>query len=149
MARKQITHIVEDEGRDKGKVFHITEMPAWDADTMAQDVFRAMGESKFTELPEDVVRMGCAGLATVGLSVLCSSKPEVSAEMRDRLLGTVEIVITHEGQQQIRKVKSIDFEEVQTIRTLMDKVFNLNFGFLALAAESDSPSSNKTVSQQS
>lgn len=149
MARKQITHIVEDDGRDKGKEFLITEMPAWDADTLAQDIWRAMGDAKFTGIPQDVIAMGCAGLATLGLSVLSASKPEVAAVMRDKLLATVEVVITHEGQQQVRKVNSIDFEEVQTIRTLMDKVFQVNFGFLVIAAESDSPSSSQTLSQPS
>ena len=41
MARKEIPFIVEEEGRDKGKEFLITEMSAWDADTLAQDIFRA------------------------------------------------------------------------------------------------------------
>lgn len=149
MARKQITHIVEAAGRDQGKEFLITEMSAWDADTLAQDIWRAMGDAKFTGIPQDVIAMGSAGLATLGLSVLSASKPEVAAVMRDKLLGTVDVVITHDGQQQVRKVKSIDFEEVQTIRTLMDRVFEVNFGFLVIAAESGSPSSSQTQSQPS
>ncbi|MCX7132269.1 hypothetical protein [Aeromonas sp.] len=147
MARKQITHIVEAEGRDQGKEFIITEMPAWDADTLAQDIWRAMGNSKFTNIPQDVIAMGSAGLATLGLSVLSASTPEVASTMRDKLLDTVDVVITSDAGQQVRKVKSIDFEEVQTIRQLMDKVFEVNFGFLVIAAESDSPSSSKTQSQ--
>jgi hypothetical protein len=135
MARKQITHIVETEGRDHGKEFIITEMPAWDADTLAQDIWRAMGDAKFTNIPQDVIAMGSAGLATLGLSVLSASAPEVAAAMRDKLLATVDVVITHDGQQQVRKVKPIDFEEVPTIRQLMDKVFEVNFGFLKIEAE--------------
>lgn len=149
MTRKQITHIVESAGRDQGKEFLITEMSAWDADTLAQDIWRAMGDAKFTSIPADVIAMGSAGLATLGLSVLSASKPEVAAAMRDKLLGTVEVVITSEIGQQVRKVLPIDFEEVQTIRQLMDKVFEVNFGFLAVAAESDSPSSSQTQSQAS
>ncbi|XEH50509.1 hypothetical protein NMD75_04370 [Edwardsiella tarda] len=42
--RKQITYIVEDNNRDHGKEFIITEMSAWDADEMAQDLFRSMGK---------------------------------------------------------------------------------------------------------
>lgn len=133
MARKEITFIVEDEGRDKGKEFLITEMSAWDADEMAQDIFRAMGECGFSEIPADVITMGCAGLATVGLSVVSASSPEIARMLRDRLMNTVQVVITHEGQQQVRAVKSIDFEEVTTIRKVMDQVFKLNFDFLAIA----------------
>ncbi|ELY5940598.1 hypothetical protein ACNZAM_004023 [Cronobacter malonaticus] len=133
MARKEIPYVVMDENRDKGKEFIITEMSAWDADEMAQDIFRAMGDCNYTGIPADVIAMGCAGLATVGLSVLSASSPEVSRQLRDRLLSTVQIVITHDGDRQVRAVKSIDFEEVSTIRSLMDKVFKVNFDFLTIA----------------
>lgn len=136
MARKEIPFIVEEEGRDKGKEFLITEMSAWDADTLAQDIFRAMGDSNYSQIPADVIAMGCAGLATVGLSVISASSPDVARQLRDRLMSTVDIVITHEGERQQRKVKGeLDFEEVSTIRKLLDKVFQVNFDFLTIAGE--------------
>ncbi|WP_410702335.1 hypothetical protein [Citrobacter braakii] len=136
MARKEIPFIVETEGRDKGKEFLITEMSAWDADTLAQDIFRAMGDSNYSSIPADVIAMGCAGLATVGLSVISASSPEVARQLRDRLMSTVDIIITSEGQRQQRKVNgSLDFEEVSTIRSLLDKVFEINFNFLTIAGE--------------
>ncbi|QLY03556.1 MULTISPECIES: hypothetical protein [Citrobacter] len=136
MARKEIPFIVETEGRDKGKEFLITEMSAWDADTLAQDIFRAMGDSNYSSIPADVIAMGCAGLATVGLSVISASSPEVARQLRDRLMSTVDIIITSEGQRQQRKVNgSLDFEEVSTIRSLLDKVFQVNFDFLTIAGE--------------
>ncbi|MBC2610778.1 MULTISPECIES: hypothetical protein [Citrobacter] len=136
MARKEIPFIVETEGRDKGKEFLITEMSAWDADTLAQDIFRAMGDSNYSSIPADVIAMGCAGLATVGLSVISASSPEVARQLRDRLMSTVDIIITNDGQRQQRKVNgSMDFEEVSTIRSLLDKVFEINFNFLTIAGE--------------
>lgn len=130
MARKEISFIATD-GRDAGKEFVITEMSAWDADTLAQDVFRAMGDADIKGISPDVIAMGCAGLATIGMSVISASSPEVARQLRDRLIDTVEIVITHDGKQNKRKVNgSIDFEEVSTIRTLLDKVFQANFDFL-------------------
>lgn len=136
MSRKEIPFIVEEEGRDKGKEFIITEMSAWDADTLAQDIFRAMGDSNYSQIPADVIAMGCAGLATVGLSVISASSPDVARQLRDSLMSTVDIVITHEGARQQRKVKGeLDFEEVSTIRTLLDKVFKVNFDFLTIAGE--------------
>lgn len=136
MARKEIPFIVEEDGRDKGKEFLITEMSAWDADSLAQDIFRSMGDSNYSSIPADVIAMGCAGLATVGLSVISASSPEVSRQLRDRLMSTVDIIITNDGQRQQRKVNgSMDFEEVSTIRTLLDKVFQVNFGFLTIAGE--------------
>lgn len=136
MARKEIPFIVEEEGRDKGKEFLITEMSAWDADTLAQDIFRAMGDSNYSQIPTDVIAMGCAGLATVGLSVISASSPDVARQLRDRLMSTVDIIITNDGQRQQRKVNgSLDFEEVSTIRSLLDKVFQVNFDFLTIAGE--------------
>lgn len=134
MARKEIPFIVETEGRDKSKEFLITEMSAWDADTLSQDLFRAMGDSNYTGIPPDVIAMGCAGLATVGLSVLSASSPDVAHKLRDTLMSTVDIVVTHEGQRNQRKVNgAIDFEEVSTIRAVLDKVFQVNFDFLTIA----------------
>lgn len=134
MARKEIIYIVDAEGRDKGKEFIITEMSAWDADSLAQDIFRAMGDSNYSGIPPDVIAMGCAGLATVGLSVISASSPEVARTLRDRLIDTVDIVISHDGNRNQRKVNgSIDFEEVATIRALLDKVFQVNFDFLTIA----------------
>lgn len=136
MARKEIPFIVEEDGRDKGKEFLITEMSAWDADSLAQDIFRAMGDSNYSSIPPDVIAMGCAGLATVGLSVISASSPEVARQLRDRLMSTVDIVITNDGQRQQRKVNgALDFEEVSTIRSLLDKVFQVNFDFLTIAGE--------------
>lgn len=135
--RKEVTYVVEDHAsRDFGKEFLITEMSAWSADEMAQDLFRIMGNEGFTEIPADVISMGCAGLATFGLPVLTSASPEVSRALRDRLLQTVQIVITHNNQTQQRPVNGpIDFEEVDTIRKLMDKVFEVNFSFLTVGGE--------------
>lgn len=134
MSRKKIPFIVTEEGRDKGKEFIITEMSAWDADTLSQDLFRAMGDSNYTGIPADVIAMGCAGLATIGLSVLSASSPAIATMLRDKLMDTVEIVITAEGQRNQRKVNgTIDFEEVSTIRAVMDKVFQTNFDFLTIA----------------
>lgn len=136
MARKEIPFIVETEGRDKGKEFLITEMSAWDADSLAQDIFRAMGDSNYSSIPADVIAMGCAGLATVGLSVISASSPEVARQLRDRLMSTVDIIITNDGHRQQRKVNgSLDLEEVSTIRSLLDKVFQVNFDFLTIAGE--------------
>ena len=134
MPRKEIPFVVTEEGRDKGKEFIITEMSAWDADTLSQDIFRAMGDSNYTGIPPDVIAMGCAGLATVGLSVLSASSPDVAHKLRDTLMSTVDIVVTHEGQRNQRKVNgTIDFEEVSTIRAVLDKVFQVNFDFLTIA----------------
>lgn len=116
------------EGRDAGKKFIITEMSAWDADELASDIYRIMMDTNFTALPADVIAMGVAGLATVGLSVISSASKEAGKLLRDQLMDTVEIEVTHQGNTITRKVKgAVDFEEVFTIRQVLDKVFETNF----------------------
>ncbi|MGY0156356.1 hypothetical protein ACVQK1_09440 [Edwardsiella tarda] len=132
--RKQITYIVEDNNRDHGKEFIITEMSSGDGDEMATELYRTMMKGGFYEIPQDIIAMGCAGLATMGMNVLALASADTYRILRSRLLDTVEIVIRHDGNQQTRKVMLDDFEEVSTIRTLMDKVFQENFGFLTIAA---------------
>lgn len=128
--RKEMAWVVDGENRDKGKEFLITEMSAWDAEELAQDIYRAMGEAGISEISSDVIAMGCAGLATLGLSVLSASPADVSRQISRRLLDTVQIR-TESG---LRKPIIDDYEEVSTIRTLKDKVFELNFSFLTTAA---------------
>jgi len=142
MARREVMFKVENPAsRDFGKEFIITEMSAWDADELAQDLFRIMGEEGFTGIPADVISMGCAGLVTYGLPVLTSASPEVSRALRDRLMKTVQVCITHENQTTNRLVNGpLDFEETDTIRRLLDKVFEVNFSFLAIGGESTSHS---------
>jgi len=135
--RKEVIYKVEDEAsRDNGKEFLITEMTAWDIDTMSQDLFRIMGECGFSGIEPDVIAMGCAGLATVGLSVITAASPEAARQVRDRLMATVEIVIENDGKTIKRKVNGpLDFEEAKTIRVILDKCCELNFSFLAKGSE--------------
>lgn len=87
------------------------------------------------DIQPEVIQMGVAGLATIGLSVIASADRETSRMLGERLLQSVDIVITHEGKQSRRPAKSIDFEEVATIRQLKDQVMHLNFDFLTIAVE--------------
>lgn len=133
--RKEINHTIEDNNRDHGKTFVITEMTAWNAEEMAEDIMRCMSKGGYFDIQPEVIQMGVAGLATIGLSVIASADRETSRMLGERLLQSVDIVITHEGKQSRRPAKSIDFEEVATIRQLKDQVMHLNFDFLTIAVE--------------
>ncbi len=135
--RKEVRYTVDNPlSRDNGKEFVITELSAWDGDELAQDLFRIMGQEGFTGIRNDVISMGCAGLATLGLPVLTSAPKQAALTLRDRLLTNIDIIITHDGKTQRRVVNPhIDFEEVETIRVLLDKVFEVNFDFLGKGSE--------------
>ena len=138
MSRKTKDLIIEDvASRDYGKKFRITEMSAWDGEEMAQDITRIMGEVGFSGIPDDVINMGSAGLATLGLSFLSAASKEVSGEVKKRLISTAKIVISgQDGRESENNINpSLDFEEVQTIRILLDEIFKLNFSFFTKGDE--------------
>lgn len=138
MSRKTKDLIIEDvASRDHGKKFRITEMSAWDGEEMAQDITRIMGEVGFSGIPDDVINMGSAGLATLGLSFLSAASKEVSGEVKKRLINTAKIVITgQDGKESENNINpALDFEEVQTIRQLLDEIFKMNFSFFTKGDE--------------
>lgn len=131
MARKEFVHVIEDNAsRDFGKTFIITEMSALDGHTMAQDIFRTMGKEGYTGIPDDVISMGCAGLATLGVSVLNAASKEVALQLRSALLSCVKISIENDGKEVVRNLNAqLDIEEISTINKLLDAVFDINFSF--------------------
>ena len=136
MSRREEQIIIQQEGsRDNGKVFIAKELSAYEGWEVSQELFRVMGQSGFTSIPDDVIRMGCAGLATLGLSVISAASMESASAIRNRLMKSVTIVIQHDGKEQIRGALPEDFEEIETIRIVLDKVFEINFGFLVLGGE--------------
>lgn len=137
MSRREKVYTIDNpDSRDNGKAFIITEMSAWDGEKLAEDIFRIMGEKNFTGLPVDVISMGCAGLANYGVSVLSAADADVSSALKSRLLETVDIEIEYQGKTITRKVvPSTDFEEISTIRLLIDEVFSLNFSYFTLGGE--------------
>ena len=143
MSRKKVDFTIEDtSSRDFGKTFLIEEMSPLDGDEFASNTFRIMGENNFTGIPQDVIAMGCAGLATYGIAALQSAGNEVYLHMRSKLLSTVYTVNTDEsGKPFERKLNPmVDIEEISTIRQLMDKVFSVNFDFFTLGDALNSPS---------
>ncbi|WP_041866696.1 hypothetical protein [Sodalis glossinidius] len=138
--RKTHEYVVKEQNRDAGKVFIITKMSAVAGEYLAEEMFRVMGQSRFYSIPPEVVQMGTAGLATVGLTALANADREAARLISQRLLSTVKIRIKHEGKVIERALDpDNDFEEISTLRALKDNVFRLNFDFLTVAAESTTP----------
>ena len=69
MARKIQTVTITAEGRDKGKVFQITEMPASRAEMWALRALLAIGRSGI-KLPDGIEKMGFAGIVSYGINLI-------------------------------------------------------------------------------
>ena len=90
-------------GRDKGKSFVITEMPAAQADNWA---------------------MRCLALSALG-----RIPPEVSLPLLDELLGCVQTVLTDSSRRPL-DVSLNDVEDFTTLFRLRKEVFQLHIDFL-------------------
>jgi len=120
MARKEIIWTAPF-GRDKGKKFQITEMPARVGHAWATRLLLALMGSG-AEIDEETVSRGLAGLATVALSAIGKLPPDIAIPLMDELLSCAQSV----QELGVRKWIDDDFEEVATIFQLQKAVFELH-----------------------
>lgn len=90
MARTVLTHKIEKQNRDQGKVFVITEMPARQAhDWATKALFAVMNAG--VELADDTLSMGMAGLMAAGMGSIAKIPHAVAKPLLDELLTCVQI----------------------------------------------------------
>lgn len=124
MARKTITYRVSDEGRDKGKVFLITEMGARPAHRWASRALFAVMNAG-VDIDDGVLDAGFAGIAAVGLGALGKVPFEKAEPLMDELLLCVEFVDPTKPDIR-RPLFENDLEEVKTIFLLQKEVFSMH-----------------------
>lgn len=128
-------------GRDKGKTFIITEMPARAAHKWATRALLCMGGAA-AEIPGLMANSGVAGLAVVGLKAFMQGIPYEQAEpLMDELLACV--TINHEPANPALERKLMidaDIEEVETIFSLQKAAFMLHTRPFTSAIQSTSES---------
>ncbi len=135
MARKSVTYVVTDEGRDKGKKFLITEMSAEQCEEWAMRVLLAVMGSN-PELPPGFETLGMAALAEIGLRMIASLKWDQAKPLLDEMFSCVEILPDAKHLNVRRALIPVDIEEVSTRLKLRLEVWNLHMGFLKAALPS-------------
>ena len=90
MARKTRSYTVTDEGRDKGKIFILTEMPALRAEAWAARALLALIAGN-VQIPQGFERTGFAGLAQLGIRSLSGLKWEAAEPLLSEMLTCVQI----------------------------------------------------------
>lgn len=133
MARKTEIVNVTSEGRDKGKQFIITEMPALRAERWAFRALLALAHSG-VQLPEGAADGGMAVLASAGLQALNSLDFEEARPLLDEMWSCVQIVPDPKNQSivrplVIRESEGDDIEELTTIFQLRERIFRLHTDF--------------------
>ncbi len=140
MARKTANFTVEDEGRDKGKHFFLTEMPATKAEDWAIRVMLALGAAD-VEIPEGALQLGMAALAEIGLKKLFAIKADTVRPLLTELMECIEFV-PNPQKPQVKIAYPLfesQVEEVKTLLVLKWEVLKLHISFLEAAGLSESP----------
>ncbi len=126
--RKTATYTVEAEGRDKGKTFVLTEMPAARAEDWAIRALLALGSAN-VDLPEGLEGLGMAGLAEVGLKKLFALNHETIRPLLAELMECVQVQPDPRRPEVKRAMIDGDAEEVRTLLTLKYEVLKLHLDF--------------------
>lgn len=131
--RREETVTIATEGRDKGKVFFLTELPAMQGEKWALRAFLALAKSGI-DLPEDFGSGGMAAIALIGFKALGNVAFADAESLMDEMFTCVQIVPDAGNPQVKRKLFAEDIEEVSTLLTLRKQVFELHTNFSQLAA---------------
>lgn len=135
MARATLNYTVTDDGRDKGKVFVLTELPASQAESWALRSLLAL-MSGGVEVPAGFERMGMAAMAEVGIKALSQLKWEVAEPLLNEMWQCVQVMPDPARPHVVRRLIEEDIEEVMTRVKLRAEIWKLHTGFLKAVAPS-------------
>lgn len=138
--RKEVDYIIAHEGRDKGKVFHLTEMPAMKAEKWAMRALFAVARSG-VDIGEALDgTSGMQGIALVGMQALFRMDFVDAEPLLDEMLQCVTVKPDPNNPMLVRALFETDIEEVSTLLSIRDEVLRLHTGFSLADAASKSTS---------
>lgn len=126
--RKEIDVVITEEGRDRDKVFHIREMPAYQVEKWALRAVLALGRAG-AEIPEGLQAAGLAGLAYAGLNGIIKLPFEDAEPLLDEMMTCVTIKPDPARPEVTRALWPDDIEEIATMFKLRKEVVSLHTGF--------------------
>jgi hypothetical protein len=132
MARKELKLTIADAGRDQGKVFVITEMPARRGHQWATRVLFGVMNAGL-DIPENILEAGFAGIAAIGVKALGKLPASVAEPLLDELLGCVQAMPDPARPNVVRGLIDDDTEEILTIFKLQKEVLALHVDFFTAA----------------
>lgn len=139
MARKTVDFPVVKDGRDKGKVFIITEMSAVQGHEWATKALFAILNSGI-DMPDEMASMGLAGIAVMGIGAITKIPHAVAKPLLDELMTCVKI-----KQEKVERAPvPEDFEEIMTLFDLQKEVLSLHLTPFTSGVRPTSPSGQTT-----
>lgn len=140
MARKTAKTVIgEDGGRDRGKAFLITEMPASKAEKWATRALLLLSRSGI-DFPAEMLGSGMAGIAVYGLRALPLLDFNEAEPLLDEMWDCIQIIPDPSHQNVTRPILEDDIEEIATRIKLRTEIFNLHVSFSQPAVQSNTTS---------
>lgn len=136
--RKEKDVTIIGDGRDKGKVFHLTEMGAIPAEKWAIRACGAIAKTGFDFDPS----AGWNVLVALGFHALLKAEWSLVEPLLDEMMTCVQF----KAQAATRPLFEGDIEEIATVVKLRDEVFELHSGFSIAAALSNLAAAKSAVS---
>ena len=141
--RKELDYTVKEEGRDKGKVFHIREMGALKAEKWATRAFLAAAKSGVDIGNVDVAAGGMQALAILGIEALTKMDYLDAEPLLDEMLECITVRPSPNVDRPLSLDPSFDdIEEVKTLILLRKEVLMLHMGFSPSGSQSTSTSAD-------
>lgn len=126
-------YITAQDGRDAGRVFQVTEMPAAQAEKFAFRLLLALANTG-VDIGDVMASDGFAGIAAAGIGALGSLPYETLEPMLDEMFGCVKFVPS--ANAPARPLADGDIEEIKTRFMLRSEILKLHMGDFTSAAES-------------
>lgn len=140
MARSTLIYTVNDENRDRGKTFVLTELPASQAEAWAMRALLALMAGG-VNMPDGFEKLGMAAMAELGIKALSGLQWQIAKPLLDEMWECVRIMPDPKNAKIIRNLIEEDIEEISTRVKLRAEVWKLHAGFLKAVAPSVSPQS--------
>lgn len=137
---REMDYTITTEGPDKGKVFVISRMPAFQAERWGRSFL--YGATAGTPLEARAVYAGAiaeVARSAVGLNVLRSMDPVFSDPLEKELRDCIKIKPDPERPSITRFIIDGDFEDISTFIELQQKAFEFNTGFFQAVSRSLPP----------
>lgn len=139
MALKTSTVTIQDDGRDRGKVFLITEMPAWQAEKWAIRLMQGATRAGL-DVPANIVSQGMLSVAYYGITAIASMRWEDAEPLLDEVMACIKIIRDPSRPDMVFDLLLTDIEEVATRLHLRAEVFKLHTNFSMPGAPLKPPS---------
>lgn len=130
MSRKVEKLTITAEGRDKGKVFVLTEMPSDQGERIANRIIFALLNTGAT-IPEEALGAGWAGLAALGLQAVGMLKADIVQPLLEEIWAA-SVMYQHDPKIALQPITSgvnSQIEEVATRYTIHFALWKLHTGF--------------------